>query len=168
MNEAQESVLCDCCRCLFLQPDILQVLASAKGLDDRRKRSNMINSAVAGCMLCRELLCMPFGYKATEPSAADGTYVRTHESSESSDNVYASVKSPYEWPCSLWEATIKKHGSRKPSPWSVKMAWSPDDPTFRFNWKSVPGRNYFKVTRHQMLYPSKELLMEVSTNASMR
>ncbi|KAF2664889.1 HET-domain-containing protein [Microthyrium microscopicum] len=57
--------LCEECKQLFLGPNVTALLRGPSEDALRIKRGNvsMLRSAVNGCNLCRELLCMPFNFK---------------------------------------------------------------------------------------------------------
>jgi hypothetical protein len=55
--------LCKDCYQIFMQPDTFKMLASKEGLRHSREKSSMAQSALDGCPLCRELLCIPFEFE---------------------------------------------------------------------------------------------------------
>jgi len=51
---------CKHCKDVFMRPGTLDLLSSERGLEYHRDEYSMISTALNGCLLCRELLCMPW------------------------------------------------------------------------------------------------------------
>jgi hypothetical protein len=65
---ANNSPLCELCKDIFSHRDTVNILASKEGLQFKRKIPSMITSALEGCPMCRELLCMPYDGSNKHPS----------------------------------------------------------------------------------------------------
>jgi hypothetical protein len=129
--------LCDHCKCLFLQPNTLQLLTSKNGLQNCRKRSEMMRAALDGCMLCQELLCMP----------QRGPYT--------------------DWnprPIVRWKKIADSRESRRVSNWPlVKLMADWTDPTLRYEWKGDLGTQHLlEVIRRRQFCTTRKMHMEVS------
>jgi hypothetical protein len=57
-----EAEACEKCKNIFTSQNTAGLLKSQKCLEVERLRRNMAASALKGCPLCRELLCMPYFY----------------------------------------------------------------------------------------------------------
>jgi hypothetical protein len=139
-----ETTLCNHCEGLFSHPDIVQTLASTVGLRYRRKRSSMALAALEGCLLCRELLCMPY---LTTDGVIGG--VRTY--------------SARNWPAYVWSDLTRKHRAGSLSGMFKGSLAQLRDPQFHFQWTGDLNSSFFiEVARDQTGHKQKRLLFEVS------
>ena len=128
--------LCHECDLIFFSKPASEVLSSIHGLQYKRRRVSLINSALNGCcLLCRGLLCM--------------TYIH---------GLYPPVE--------FWASVLEKHESRLLSFSYRKLLWRLYDTQVRFSLRGDLGKEYFiKVSRYQALHSRKRTKFEVSTCA---
>jgi hypothetical protein len=120
--------LCSYCQSNFIRPQTLQLLASKTGLYYTRKKSSILRTAIDGCRLCRELLCMPKYTKVNgEKIIPPFSYTR------------------HRWPLQTWEDDLQKLTGQRP----LSMIFSRDR-TLHFCWKGNPQfQRYLEVSRLQ-------------------
>jgi hypothetical protein len=143
--------LCDHCSGIFLQVNTLRIIASKPGLQYRRKKCSMIQTALDGCALCRELLCMPYDYKWKEAGVKKPIFVRGFDDRRS-------------WPINLWASTAQNQGARLASTVLARIR----DPSFVFQWKgSLSSSGFIKVVRRQTPGCQRSLVLEAAVASGM-
>jgi hypothetical protein len=162
------SEVCETCESIFLQETTCQLLASHGGLRFTRNRTSMLRSALDGCPLCRELLCMPYGYRAhtwltMSPEVRD--YFKT------SSYYWQDKWSHPKWPLGDWASRAAK----AESPSSLSFLRLPPqfarilESRLHFTIRGdVSRKNFVRITRNQRFRFPKSLLFEVSALSSMR
>lgn len=141
--------LCEHCMNIFMQKAVHQTLAKWAGLEYRRRFIDMLRSALNGCPLCRELLCMPYNYKPED-----------HRMNGRGHSFY---DRPISWPWVSWASAVDMHESRKASTAYSRLLGGFTNPELRFLLKGdVQRHHYIDVTRHQRLRFREKLTFEVS------
>lgn len=92
-NGQNESTICECCSDIFAQKQTIAILATKKGLQFKRTRHSMQSSALDGCVMCRDLLCIPYSCRSsiTEARHYQRRTVSEHEP---------------KWPLDWWRESV--------------------------------------------------------------
>jgi hypothetical protein len=131
--------LCESCKTIFMDKTTYKRLASRQGVAFERHRKSMARTALDGCRLCRQLLCMPSEYE-----------YRSVYSGWTRDANYS------RWPLQDWESAVKESTT------------SSKEFRFRLRG-NLSYQHYIEVTRRRCrkFSSSKKLLFEVSTREGM-
>jgi len=102
---AIENEICSSCAAIFSSPTAITELVSERGLEYIRERNSLLRSALAGCKLCRELLCIPhsYTYPNDRPDPSDRYSTNIDVRSISDDNFRS-------WPLAFWGAALAVNG----------------------------------------------------------
>jgi hypothetical protein len=105
LGSGNELELCEHCREIFAHKNTYKHLASPAGLNYKRLGRSFLWSALDGCRLCRELLCMPYDYR---PNGF--MHIRP--------NIFEDPLRPVEWPMKMWAAVREKNHEPQMYRWS--------------------------------------------------
>lgn len=141
-----QCTLCKYCTALFSQPNSLPLLVSPNGLEQRRKRSCMVETALDGCNLCREMLCIPWESKYKKPGFKQPVLVRQSNC-------------PHDWPLSLWES-MKRNQETRPRLMQILTGYF--EQTLLFNWKPVGSLGDVTLCQYQRFRRTRSLHIQMS------
>jgi hypothetical protein len=143
---SHETSLCETCSQLFTPPTTLARLASFRGLKYYKKRSDFLRSAIDGCRLCRELLCIPYYHPTRKrrqgllPKGADT-----------------------DWPLEHWTLCLTKLENQLSNIGRFQLLSRLFNPFLHFRISGdVKKQSIVQVKRHRFL-PGKKLYPEMTT-----
>lgn len=150
--------LCEFCEKIFENRFSHHNLISSSGVGYRRRLSCMLGTALDGCALCRELLCMPFGMKWAKSWKSNPVNVRELYGR------YDTCGTSRQWPISQWRSKFHKLSNKSLLSLFLILVTALRDPVLCFYIRgNVVSQHTIKVTRCCLLRCARSLDFTIST-----